>query len=265
VGVLKMAWFMRHKIPYLGKGDIQQQYDHENNQVSNTLCYGGVFLNLTGEEKNREEARCFIGLDGSWFYGHKAITAYPTIDAGIMVVKYRALEEVSPDQVNHFLKREFTNCDGPERDVGLEMDIFKDQRLVVKPKEMARYHDELREWLEVLNTHYARPHAVMVVMAMKQELRSLPVLALGNRLNYSGQEREKRGEHGANLFPRPTDIPLRDREFAKEYLKECTPENYEVIQAAKAHGIKEVRPVLDELARAKEKFVESWSLDGRLW
>jgi len=270
VGVLKMAWFMKHKIPYLIKGgEIQNQYDHENNQVSNTLCYGGVFLNITTEEKAREEARCFSGLDGFWFYGHKAIVAYPTVDNGMIVVKYHQVEEVSLELAYRFLKREFANCEDHERKVGIETDIFKDQRLITKPKEMARYHDELREWAEMLGNHYARPHAAMVVMAMKPELRSLPLLALGNRLHYSGEERKKKAEPGtfpgALLFPMPTEIPLRDREFAKQYLKECIPENYEVIQAARAHEVKEVRPVLDELAQAKEEFMESWSLDGRLW
>lgn len=186
------------------------------------------------------------------YYGHQVLTAYPTSKEGMMIVQYRVAEIIPLDSARRVRK-----CVSEDS----LLDIYEDA-IVTKPKELAKYDTELGEWFNFVEGHSARPHSVMVVMTMASELRSIPLLALANRLHYSGEQNKG---HGAMMYPLPTDIPLRDRKFAKRYLDDCAPENYEVIQAARAKGVTTVRPILDEMFRAKKKFVDAWNLEGRLY
>ena len=117
-----------------------------------------------------------------------------------------------------------------------ELDLFSDDDLMTKPTAMAEYLPEVGTVLDIFKHPYDAVTVYSLALSMDPTLRPMVILAIGER-NY------------AHINP-----------WQKTWTKELTPDTKSLVEVMKQYQQKAIKPVLDEIKRVKQLYMETWKL-----
>jgi hypothetical protein len=177
--------------------------------------------NLNSGTLNRNQ------IDTLAAFGPKGVTGLPQFRNGCNEVSYTLSEVISGEVARNLL----TNLAG---EYVQQLDIYKDDALITSPQALGQLVPDMARLIEYLNSRncvYMHPYTL--VMAMRPELRDLPTVALRS--------------------------PAAEFSTCKlNQWQRMTPTLPQLVHTAGDYGIKEIKPVLEEIDRVKKTFEEVW-------